>query len=222
MDKNNPWWNPYLSKQRRKLDTLYKHQKANKGFCAKEKYKAFRKEYKKDVEEARKASWDDYKEKIDSVEEMNKFRKIIERHLNIQMGTLEKLDGSITAPGIDTIQHLADTHFGQSSGLKQTSYTKNIIMRQEVEDWNPDWMTVGKIAVAIHQFKNKKSPGPDGLRPIVLKNLPKNCLEHYSLSIKHVSFSPLPLQGGRGAGLCLYPNPAKAITKQQSHGDRYH
>ena len=87
IDKNNPWWNSYLSKQRRKLDTLYKHQKANKGYCAKEKYKAFRKEYKKDVERARKASWEDYKEKIDSVEEMNKFRKIIERHLNIQMGT---------------------------------------------------------------------------------------------------------------------------------------
>ena len=37
VDRNNPWWNSYLSRQRRKLDTLYKHQKANKGFCAKEK-----------------------------------------------------------------------------------------------------------------------------------------------------------------------------------------
>ena len=37
VDRNNPWWNPYLSKQRRKLDTLYKHQKINKGNCAKEK-----------------------------------------------------------------------------------------------------------------------------------------------------------------------------------------
>ena len=50
VDKNNPWWNTYLAKQRRKLDTLYKHQKSNKGNCAKEKYKAFRKEYKKDIE----------------------------------------------------------------------------------------------------------------------------------------------------------------------------
>ena len=65
VDRNKPWWNPYLAKQRRKLDTLYKHQKNNKGNCAKEKYKAFRKEYKKDIEKARKASWDDYKEKID-------------------------------------------------------------------------------------------------------------------------------------------------------------
>ena len=44
VDRNNPWWNSYLSKQRRKLDTLYKHQKINKGNCAKEK------EYKKDIE----------------------------------------------------------------------------------------------------------------------------------------------------------------------------
>ena len=47
VDKNNPWWDPYLSKQRRKLDTLYKHQRACKGLCAKEKYKTFKKEYKK-------------------------------------------------------------------------------------------------------------------------------------------------------------------------------
>ena len=32
------------------------------------------------------------------------------------------------------------------------------------------WKT--HIEIAIHQFLNKKSPGPDGLKPIVLKKLP--------------------------------------------------
>ena len=144
---------------------------------------------------------------------MNRFRKIIERHLNIQMGTLEKPDGSITAPGIDTIQHLADTHFGQSSGLKQTRYTKDIIMRSSVEEWNPDWMSVGKIAVAIHQFQNKKSPGPDGLRPIVLKNLPKNCLEHLLFIFKTcllLSFTPTRWKGSR---VVFIPKPGKSNYK---------
>ena len=90
-------------------------------------------------------------------------------------------------------------------------------MRQSVEDWKPDWMSVGKIAVAIHQFQNKKSPGPDGLRPIVLKNLPRRSLEHLLFIFK----TCLPQPNGRGAELYLYPNQAKVITNQQSLGGRY-
>ena len=94
-------------------------------------------------------------------------------------------------------------------------------MRHNVEEWNPDWMTVGKIAVAVHQFKNKKSPGPDGLRPIVLKKLPKSCLEHLLFIFKTCLLLSLPRPGGKGAELFLYPNLAKAIIKQQNPGGQY-
>ena len=73
-------------------------------------------------------------------------------------------------------------------------------MRQSVEDWKPDWMSVEKIAVAIHQFQNKKSPGPDGLRPIVLKNLPRRSLEHLLFIFKAcllLSFTPTKWKGSR-------------------------
>ena len=124
------------------------------------------------MEKARKASWEDYKEKIDSIEEMNKFRKNIERHLNIQMGTLEKPDGSITDPGIDTLDHLTSIHFAQATKLKKTTFTNKLIMKTDVEDWKPDWISEAKLNLAIHQFKNKKSPGPDGLRPLFFLKKP--------------------------------------------------
>ena len=84
---------------------------------------------------------------------MNKLRRIIERYLNIQMGTLEKPDGTITDPESDTLQHLASTHFGKASNLKQTTYTKDIIMKPDINDWNPDLLSVGKIAIAISEQK---------------------------------------------------------------------
>ena len=101
--------------------------------------KLLRKEYKKDIEKARKASWDDYKEKIDSIEEMNRFRKTIERHLNIQMGTLEKPDGSITEPEQDTLHHLTNAHFGEAIKHQATQYDDNkYITLDEVNDWKPN------------------------------------------------------------------------------------
>ena len=117
------------------------------------------------------------------------------------------------SPPQKLIQHLTDTCFGQSSGLNQTRYTKDIVMRQSVEEWNPDWMSVGKIAVAIHQFQNKKLPGPDGLRPIVLKNLPKSCLEHLLFIFKTcllLSFTPTRWKGSR---VVFIPKPGKSNYK---------
>ena len=101
---------------------------------------------------------------------MNRFRKIIERHLKIQMRALEKPNGTNTHPGPDTLKYLTEGHFAESSELKKTTYSKQMITRNMIEEWKPYWICEGKLNLAIHQFKNMKSPGPDGLRPPVLKN----------------------------------------------------
>ena len=121
---------------------------------------------------------------------MNRFRKIIERHINIQMGTLEKPDGSITEPGQETLHHLTSAHFGKATKHEATIYEDNkYITLDEVKDWKPNWISASKLELAIHQFKNKKSPGPDGLSPLVLKNLPSVCIHHILflyLSLIHI------------------------------------
>ena len=65
---------------------------------------------------------------------MNKFRKVIERKINIQMGSLEKPDGTITDPGEDTLKHLADTHFSQASEVRNTTYNTKTVTRREVDN----------------------------------------------------------------------------------------
>ena len=87
------------------------------------------------------------------------------------MGSLEKQDSSITDPGIETIKHLADTNFSQAVELKKTVYSNKTVTREEVDTWDPDWVTRGKLELVLHQFKSKKSPGPDGLRPVLLQHL---------------------------------------------------
>ena len=89
----------------------------NKHPKATAKYNAYRNEYKKNIERARKQSWEDYKEGIDSIEDMNRFRKVIEQKIHVSMGALEKPDGSITDPGIDTLTHQKNTHFNQAEAM---------------------------------------------------------------------------------------------------------
>ena len=68
-----------------------------------ERYKEKHNEYKKHCDKAKKISWADYKEKINSVEAANTFRKIVEGSTRHTLGTLEKPDGTITQPGSDTL-----------------------------------------------------------------------------------------------------------------------
>ena len=81
------------------------------------------------------------------------------------MGTLERPDGSITNPGQDTLKHLMETHFSQASKLKETSYKNGCITENQINSWQQDWISVGKLNITIYQFQNKKSPGSDRLRP---------------------------------------------------------
>ena len=127
IDNNNPWWTQELQNQRKKLNKLYKRKINKTHKHSTEQYNAYRNEYRKNVEKARNKSWEDYKEKIGSIEEMNRFRKVIEKRLNIQMGALERPDGTLTEPGKDTLTHLMQTHFQHATELKNTEYDLSLI-----------------------------------------------------------------------------------------------
>lgn len=85
---------------------------------------------------------------------MNKFRKIIEKQVTVKLGALKKPDGNTTEPGIDTLQHQADTHFQAAEALKSTSYnSRNSACKEKVMKWNPTWMNMDQIQIALNQFR---------------------------------------------------------------------
>ena len=145
---------------------------------------------------------------------MNKFRKIIEKHINIQMGTLEKPDCTITQPGRDTLHHLTNMHFGEATQHQATVYDGNKhITLDKVNDWKTNWISVSKLELAINQFKNKKYPGPDGLSTLVLKNLPSACIHHILFLYKAcllLAFTPTKWKGSR---VVFIPKPGKSNYK---------
>ena len=67
IDNNNPWWTQELQQQRKKLNKLYKNELKQKHPHLTEQYNAYRNQYKKNLETARRKSWEDYKEKIGSL-----------------------------------------------------------------------------------------------------------------------------------------------------------
>ena len=169
---------------------------------------------KKLIQKTRTRSWEDYTEKMDSLEGINKFRKIIEKHVSKKVGTLERNDGSMTDPGSDTLQHLAETHFTSAQPLKETVYNESIEKTQEeIHNWNPKWINLALIKIALKQFHNKKSPGPDGIKPIVLKYLTEHAYRTLLFIYKAcllLSFTPTAWKGCR---IVFIPKPGKSTYK---------
>ena len=140
------------------LCKLHKTSLKNPTNRNKEKYRAKHAEYKKHCDKAKKISWADYKEKINSVEAANTFRKIIESSTRHSLGTLEKTDGTITEPGTETLEYLLTQHFPSSTPVKPTEYSSRSITREEINAFQPDWVTPEKVKQAFHGFQGKKIP----------------------------------------------------------------
>ena len=93
------------------------------------------------------------------------------------LGTLEKPDGTITKPGSDTLEYLLTQHFPSATPIKTTDYSNKKVTRNEIINFKPDWITPERVKKALLGFQSKKSPGTDGLKPIIFKHLPEDIIQ---------------------------------------------
>ena len=96
---------------------------------------------------------------------------MLEMNVQHSLGTLVKLDDSATEPGKKTFDYLLASHFSSITEIKPTEITELKLQTCEIMSQELNWITPEKIIHVLNQFKSKNSPGPDGLKPIVLKHL---------------------------------------------------
>ena len=66
------------------------------------------------------------------------------------------------------LDQLIKAHFPKAEPVKVVKYSvdKAIAMR-EVAHLYDEWISIGKIKESFDGFEKKKSPGPDGIKPVV-------------------------------------------------------
>ena len=88
------------------------------------------------------------------------------------------LGKTVSEPGFDTLMHLVGTHFPAHLQLKGVKFTAlNSVPLTELKGQFKDWINLDLIRLALNGFEKKKSPGPDGLKPVVFDHLPAEYLE---------------------------------------------
>ena len=95
-----------------------------------------------------------------------------------KLGTLQKDNGTNTEVGKETFDELMSKHYPSHTAAKNPIHdnSKAIKLTELMGRYN-DWINKDRVSKALTGFKAKKSPGPDGIKPIIFPFIPNLFLE---------------------------------------------
>ena len=185
------------------------HRRSN---CPKRRkaYVKAKRAYGRSCAKARRESWRIFVEKTPNESNMAILFKIAQRRDKRNINTLLKQDGSLTAPGAETIRKLTDTHFpAAEEGVTPIPHDNSVSFTTELIEESHEWIDADLVRKSMRQFKPDKAPGPDGLKPIVFRYLPQNAIDIITLIYKAcITFGFTPKKW-RETKVIFLPKPGK-------------
>lgn len=151
---------------------------------------------------------------------MNKLRKIIERNDRHILGQLRKDDGSITEPGEDTLRYLCSKQFPDATSITEPRYSDKRIKSSLIMERNIPWINKELVIKAMNTFKAKKSPGPDGMKPLLFKHLLPNIIEILVFIYKAMIILNVTPKSGARPGLFFCQNHRRMTICKLNLGDQ--
>ena len=116
--------------------------------------------------------------------EMSKLQQIAIGKENLKLNTFSKENGHPTLPGRETAEFFLQKHFPSSTPTEAVRYTHKSIYTNSLRDRYCEWISIEKIRKSLGGFEIKKSPGPDGLKPVIFGYLPDNILQVLQIVFK--------------------------------------
>ena len=198
-EKNLKWWSSKLDKETKKLDKQHKIAKRCKTLTETIKLKIMKQKFKKLCKSEKRNAWRKYLCTLKDNDRMASLAKTLQKKERSKLHTLRKPDGSMTEPGKETLDLLFRTHFPASTPLRGVQYcseqSARILFRTSyIQETNCHWINETLLDKAMKKFNKKKSPGPDGIKPIVFEHLPLNFKKQLVLIYKccvHLRYTPL-------------------------------
>ena len=188
------WITEKHEKRKAAVTKLYASAKSLKTPEAWQVYKKADREFKKMCKKDKNRSWRKYKESLQTEKDVALLVKIAQRKDARQINTMSKPDGSYTEPGAETIKSLTEAHFPAATSTKHVTYNNRKRCKTSIiQTKYSNWINERLVRDALQGFEKKKSPGPDGLRPLLFDHLPHNIIALLTTLYKaaiHLAYTP--------------------------------
>ena len=213
-DQNLKWWSNKLDREAKKLNKQHKIAKRCKTLSETIKLKIMKQKFKKLCKKEKRTSWRKYICTLKENDRMASLAKTLQNKEKSKLHTLRKPDGSITEPGKETLNLLFSTHFPASTPLREVQHQSEQPHRPPtsttyIQQKYCDWVNESLLEKAMKKFNKKKSPGPDGIKPIVFEHLPNNFKQQLLLIYKcciHLHYTPVMWKDTK---VIFIPKPGK-------------
>ena len=213
-EKNTKWWNTKLDRETKKLNKQYKIAKRCKTLTETIKLKIMKQKFKKMCKNEKRNSWRRYIFNLKDNNRMAALAKTLQNKERSKLHTLRKSNGTMTEPGQETLEILFRTHFPASTPLRQVEYqrvnpTPANSVSSVINEKFCNWINTDLLNKAFKKFNKKKSPGPDGIKPIVFDHLTKNVKEFLVFIFKcciHFHYTPIKWKDTK---VIFIPKPGK-------------
>jgi ribonuclease HI len=206
------WVNREIERRSKNVNRLLRRAQKTKR---PEHWEAFRREnkiHKKESKKAKIRNWRAFTQEISSIKEASRLQKILETGSKPCIASLKKPDGSYTTTLEETLDLLVQTHFPDCIELEREMdllTVNNLIRDSPFLEKSKQCFTDNKVKWALNSFNAFKSPGEDGIFPIILQKSTSQifCIVR-DLFIASASLSHIP-KSWRGTLVSFIPKADK-------------
>ena len=216
-DTKNPWYTEEVRTLQEEMHQAYDKWKTNgRTSVLLVSLQQARKRYRRECRKQRRFYWQKMKMDKETPKEMSELLKMVQYNDKIKINCFKKTNGEITLPGRETGEHLMKHHFPNATPTKWIIYNHNKIETKEIEKMFDEWINLDKLRNSLQGFDNKKSPGPDGLKPIIFQHLPANVLKFILLIYKSCIALEFTPKVWKATKVVYIPKPGKPAYDQPS------
>ena len=176
-----------------------------------DKYYRMHKKFKYKCRKAKRNEWRQYVTDTETEHMMSRLAKIAQHREKAQLHSLQKEDGSFTAPGVETLQELAKAHFPSAVDAppEEVYDERDFVSKEEIESSRLEFLSTTKVRASLEKFHPYKAPGPDGIKAVAFKHLPDVVIKYIYIiyfSCVRLRYTPLLWQQSK---VVFLPKPNK-------------
>nr|CAH7756691.1 unnamed protein product [Callosobruchus chinensis] len=168
--KRVPWWGRSLEDLRRKTRKALNKATKKGTAAAWNDYREARRDFKKELRQRKRTSWQEFCGEINSLPESARLMKVLSGEGREKIGSLKKEDGNWTTSSEESLELLLETHFpGEGAGNIATGPYADQAVQEMDYQVAEEVVTDGAITWAVSEFSPYKAAGLDGIFPALLQ-----------------------------------------------------
>ena len=175
-----------------------------------EKYQVLHGKFRRRCRRAKDRSWRQFVSETPNEHKMAVLTRIARHKEKLDLNVLYDSNGEVTKPGEETIVRLAEVHFPQA--IPHDRFPPYDALRAELSEnisGKYDFIAPRLVQISLLRFRPGKSPGPDGIQPLVFRYFPDKFLKRLTFIYEcciHFHYTPRLWQM---SSVVFIPKPGK-------------